>query len=417
MQSLDQTTILLILGSLFLIGLAADLIGRHTMLPRVTLLLLGGLALGPAGGDVLPERFLELWFPALTNIALALIGFLLGQQLSVAMLKQRGQRVIVISLCKVFGAALTVFLVLAALGISPVVALLLAGIAPATAPAATYDVVHESHATGEFPALLLSVVALDDVWGLLLFTIILALVGALPGMYGEAPSVLAGIGGGAVEILGSVALGWGLGLPMAFLTGRLQYGEPMLVEAMAFVFVAAGLAAWFEFSPILTAMAMGSAVATLATHHSRPFHAIEGVEWPFMILFFVLAGASLEISAIGALGGAVGLYILCRCVGIYLGTRIGGHIAKVDAATERWLGIALFPQAGVAIGMALLVSQRYPELGDIILPIVLTSTIIFELVAPVTTRYALRVVRRGEAIGGAQKVTARVLFIAGSWTS
>lgn len=383
---MDETIILILLGFLFLIGLGADLIGRFTFLPRVTLLLLGGVAVGSAGFAILPDGFVESWFPALTNIALALIGFLLGQQMSVAALKRHGKSVVSIATCKVIGAWLAVGLGLMAVGVNPVVALLLAGIAPATAPTATYDVVHESGAAGEFPETLLSIVALDDVFGLLAFILVIACVGAFNGDV----SVSSVFAAGLYEIGGSLGLGLALGVPMAFLTGRIHRGEPMLAEAMGFVLLGAGIAGWLGLSPILTTMAMGSVVASLATHHERPFHAIEGVEWPFLILFFVLAGASLEIESLTLVGGLTALYVLFRGVGTYVGTRIGARLGGTDLTTRRWLGLALMPQAGVALGMALLASQRFPAAAPIVLPVVLASTVILEIVAPIITRRALR---------------------------
>ena len=385
-EPLSQFPIPVTLGIMFLIGLAADLIGRFTFLPRVTLLLLGGLAIGPSGFSLLPQSFLQDWFPALTNIALALIGFLLGNEISFVALKRRGTRVVGISICKVIGAWLAVGFVLIATGTNPLVALLLAGIAPATAPAATYDVVHESGATGEFPETLLSIVAIDDVWGLILFIVMMAFVGTLVGDVPVGNSIATGL----TEIGGGIALGFALGIPMAYLTGRIRQGEPTLAEGMGFVLLGTGAAEWIGISPILTAMTMGAAVASLAKHHERPFHAIEGIEWPFMILFFVLAGASLEVEALRFAGGITIIYILSRCIRIYAGVRIGSRLMGASPDIRKWLGAALFPQAGVAIGMALLASQRYPEFGSLVLPVVLTSTIFFEIFAPLITRKALR---------------------------
>ncbi len=385
-EFLSQSPIAVILGIIFLIELAADLIGSLTVLPRVTLLLVGGLAIGPTGFSLLPEIFLQEWFPALTNIALALIGFLLGHQVSFAALRKRGARIVGISICKVFGAWLAVGLGLLATGTNPIVVMLLAGIAPATAPAATYDVVHESGASGEFPETILSIVAIDDVWGLFLFVLMMAFAGTLSG---DAP-VNSAIMTGFTEIGGGIALGLVLGVPMAYLTGRIRRGEPTLAEGMGFVLLGAGAAEWIDISPILTAMTMGAVVASLAKHHERPFHAIEGIEWPFMILFFVLAGASLEIEALRFAGGITIVYILSRCIGIYAGASFGSRLVGAGPHLRKWLGAALFPQAGVAIGMALLASQRFPEVASLVLPVVLTSTIFFELFAPIITRKALR---------------------------
>jgi Kef-type K+ transport system membrane component KefB len=376
----------LILGLLFLIGFIADIVGRSTFLPRVTLLMLGGLAVGPAGLSLIPNSFVEGWFPELTTIALALIGFLLGHHLSIAALRKRGSFVIVISLCKVFGATFAVAVMLMLAGLDPVMALLLAGIAPATDPAATYDLVHEGDSSGEFVDTLLSIVAVDDVWGLLMFMLMVAVAGIISG---EA-TIGAGILSSLVDVGGSVVLGAALGAPMAYLTGRVRRGEPMLAEALGFVLLGAGIAEWFDLLPILTAMVMGIMVASLASHHDRPFHAIEGIEWPFMVLFFVLAGASLEVDTLLLAGGVTVVYMLARFGGIYMGTRLGSRLVGASPALRKWLGLALLPQAGVAIGMALLAAQRFPDTASVVLTAAVASTVILETVGPVFTRLAIR---------------------------
>ena len=376
----------LILGLLFLIGFIADIVGRSTFLPRVTLLMLGGLAVGPAGFSIVPDSFVNQWFPELTNIALALIGFLLGNQLSVPALRKRGTKVIGISLCKVFGASLFVATTLLLFGVDPVIALLLAGVAPATDPAATYDLVHESGTSGEFVDTLLSIVAVDDVWGLLIFMVMLATAGIVAGDAALATGILSSL----ADIGSSILLGVALGAPMAYLTGRIRHGEPMLAEALGFVLLGAGIADWFDLLPILTAMVMGIAVASLATHHERPFHVIAGVEWPFMVLFFVLAGASLELDKLQLAGTLTVIYIAARFIGIYLGARLGSRVVGAHAALRRWLGIALMPQAGVAIGMALLATQRFPDTASVVLTVAVASTVILETVGPVFTRLAIR---------------------------
>jgi len=181
-----------------------------------------------------------------------------------------------------------------------------------------------------------------------------------------------------------------LGAPMAYLTGRIRRGEPMLAEALGFVLLGAGIAEWFDLLPILTAIVMGIMVASLASHHDRPFHAIEGIEWPFMVLFFVLAGASLEVDALLLAGSVTVLYLLARFGGIYIGTRSGSRFAHAPDAIRKWLGLALLPQAGVAIGMALLAVQRFPETAPVLLTVIVASTVILETIGPVFTRLALR---------------------------
>ncbi|MDT8321749.1 MAG: cation:proton antiporter, partial [Xanthomonadales bacterium] len=352
--------IMITFGGLFLIGLLADLAGRHSPLPRVTLLLVAGFAIGPSMLDWLPA-FTAQWFPVLTNIALALIGFLLGENLTRERFNELGRAVLAMSLGEVVTTALLIFVALLLLGFPVEVALLLAGIAPATAPAATVDVVHEYEASGQFTDVLLGIVAIDDAWGLLLFSVLLAAAQAFSGDSGTVDVLTSG----AWELGGALLLGIALGMPMAYLTGRIRPGEPTQAEALGLVLLSAGLAEWLGVSYILSAMVLGATVANLASHHERPFHEIEGIEWPLLILFFLLAGASLQLDALLEAGALAGAYIALRTAGRLLGTRLGGWLTGTDVTVRRWIGLALLPQAGVAIGMALLASQRFPEIRDV----------------------------------------------------
>ena len=182
---------------------------------------------------------------------------------------------------------------------------------------------------------------------------------------------------------------------MAYLTGRIQQGEPTLVEALGVVFLCGGIAIWLKVSFLLASMVLGIVVTNLARHHTRPFHAIENIEWPFLILFFVLAGASLHIKSLSQIGLVGSAYIILRIIGRFLGAWGGGAISHAEPLLRRWMGMALMPQAGIALGMALVVTQRFPHLGKIILPVVIGATVIFEVIGPVLTRIAL--VRVGEA--------------------
>jgi Kef-type K+ transport system membrane component KefB len=377
------------LGALFIVGLATDLLGRRTRLPRVTLLLVFGLLFGPFAFDLLPDLG-QTWRPVVTDMALVMVGFLLGEKLTLSALRENGMLVLWISLSVVVATVVVMLAGLLLLGVPVEVALLLAGLATATDPAATADVIHEARADGSFTRTLLAIVAVDDAWGLIVFSVMLAAVGMLTGHGTGVEALLSG----AWEIGGAVVIGVGLGIPMAYVTGRIEPGEPTLVEALGGVLLCGGLAVWLEVSFLLASMTLGVVVANLAHHHTRPFHAIEDIEWPFMILFFVLAGASLDLGALGGVGLVLGAYVALRILGRLLGIWAGAAVADADRRVRRWMGMALMPQAGVALGMALLAARRLPGTAEVILPVAIGATIFFEVVGPIMTRQAL--VRAGE---------------------
>lgn len=385
----DTAKTFITLGVLLLLGLITDAIGRRTRLPRVTLLLVFGFLIGPTGiGFLNPDD--AKWFSLVTAIALVMIGFLLGEKLAFSSLRQHGKFVLWLSAAEVVATALMVLVGLLLTGVRMDIALLLAGIATATDPAATTDVVHETRADGAFTSTLLGIVAVDDAWGLIVFSLMLTAVQALSGQGDIVTPLLTG----AWELGGALLLGICLGIPMAFLTGRVRPGEPTLVEALGLVFLCGGIAIWLKVSFLLASMVLGCVVANLARHHARPFHAIEGIDWPFMILFFILAGASLEAKAVYQVGLLGAAYIIFRVLGRLLGAWAGGVISHADPLLGRWMGMALMPQAGVALGMALMATHHRPDLGEVIMPVVIGSTVLFEVIGPVLTRVGL--VRAGE---------------------
>ena len=386
---MSEAIILITFGALLLLGFATHALGQKTRLPRVSLLLAFGVLVGPVGFGLLPNLS-DVWFTTITNLTLVMVGFLLGESFRFSSLSQYGRNILWISLTVVAGTAAVVFLGLVALGVPIVVALLLAGIALATDPAATTDVVRETRSDGPFSRTLLGIVAIDDAWGLIIFSFTLT---AAQSVAGTAPGA-APLAHAAREIGLAILVGVGLGIPMAYLTGRVRPGEPTIAEALGMVLLCGGLALWLEASFLLAAMIMGATVANLASHHERPFHAIEGIEWPFLIIFFVLAGASLEIRSLADIG-VVGIgYVGFRFAGRLLGGWLGCLTNRADSAKMGFMGLALMPQAGVALGMSLVAVQRIPETKEIILPVVIAATVLFEIVGPILTRFSL--VRTGE---------------------
>ncbi len=376
---------LLALGGIFLVGLLLSTVAHRTFLPRATLLLLFGAVIGEDLLNLVPRLLVDR-FGLIAEITLLMVGFLLGGKLTKSSLRGHTGTSFSISICAAILPALLVCLGMIAMGVATEIALLLGCFAAATAPAAILDVVQESKIKNRFSKLLLLIVVLDDVWALLLFGVGMAIVTSLNGIAGEAGF----IGLVAWELGGAVLLGIVIGLPAAYMTGRIKKGKPMLSEALGIVFLCGGIALWMNVSFLISAIVMGAVIANLARHHTRPFHAIEGIESLFMIIFFVLAGASLEIGALATIGVTGGIYILCRALGKYLGAWIGGYLSKSGQDNQLWMGVALLPQAGVAIGMALVASSRFPEYRQIMLPIVIASTVVFEIIGPVFTRLAIK---------------------------
>jgi len=376
---------LLIIGILLLTGYAAHAVGKRTHVPRVTLLLLLGLISGPCLLDLIPKS-IEEWFPFIAQMALAMVGFLLGESFYGKNLKSTGRVVLGISIAQTLVVAFLVFIILFISGAGIAISLMLAGIAPATAPAATIDLVQEREAKGPLTNTLLGVVALDDAWGIILFSVILIMVeGLINGATANMQFLYM-----SWEILGAGLLGVILGVPMAWLTGRIREGEPTLLEAAGFVFVCGGLALILNVSFLLSTMVLGAVVANRAKHHTKPFRDIKGISEPFLAIFFFLAGYEFELESFFAIGGVSIAYIFARSIGKVFGGLVGGKIAKAPELITRSIGWCLIPQAGVAVGMALLVVERLPDLGIMILPIVIASTIIFEVIGPILTLWQLR---------------------------
>ena len=376
---------LLTVSGILLLGLLTSTVAKRTFLPRVTLLLLFGILIGEDGLAIIPTIFSDR-FELIADLTLLMVGFLLGGKLTQESLRDSKGTVFWIAISAALLTTLAVSLGLLWLGVSAQISIVLGCIASATAPAAVLDVVSESGKKDKFSELLLSIVAFDDVLALIIFGVGISLVKAKNGHGGDELFLLVA----GREIGGAVVLGISLGLPAAYLTGRVKEGQPILSEALGLVLLCGGLALWLGVSYLLAAMVMGAVIANLARHHEYPFHAIENVESPLMVIFFVLAGASLEIGALSELGIIGGVYILCRSIGKIIGARLGGKLSGADPGTKRWIGVALLPQAGVAIGMALVAANQFPEYRQVVLSIVISSTVFFEIIGPVFTRLAMQ---------------------------
>ncbi len=376
---------LIALGVLFLLGLLADEAGRRTRLPRVTLLLACGLAVGNAGLDLIPQSITAL-YPMVSVIALSMVAFLLGGELSFKTMRKYGAAIVLISLSVVIVTLAVVALGLWTVGVPLATALVLGAVATATDPASTYDVLRENGIDSSFTRTLKGIVAIDDAWGLIAFSLVMVVVLALTGNGDENGILLTAL----YEIFGSIALGTLIGVPAAFLTGRLSGGEPLRIEALGLVFLTAGLSIWLDLSYLISGMTSGAIIVNMARHHTKAFHQIEHIQWPFMIIFFILAGATLDLKTLLAIGPIGGAYILFRVISRLMGGWIGGAIARVPSYQRPWFGPAMLPQAGVAIGIALLAAEHLPDQGRFIMALTIGATVVFELVGPLVTSMAVK---------------------------
>ena len=382
-----------------MLGVVTEIVGRHTRLPRVTLLIVLGVVAGPVGLGVISQET-ERWYPLVANMALSMIGFLLGGKLTRKVMAEHGRELIWLSLVQVVVTLAVVTAGLWLIGVPLSLALLLGAIATATDPAATNEVIREYRASGPFTNVLRGVVAIDDAWGLIVFSLVLVAVQMINGDGYSSELLLHGFW----ELGGAVLIGLALGIPMAYLTGRIRAGEPTLVEALGMVFLCAGVSLWAQVSYLLAAVVMGVTVANFAYHHSRPFHAIEDIEWPFLVIFFVLSGASLSLGALMQVGWLGVSYLLFRILGRILGGLIAAVPGWSNSAICRWSGAAMLPQAGVAMAMVFLALQVVPEYGEVLLPVVIASTIVFEILGPIVTRFVL--FHMGEAEGNERPAEA-----------
>ncbi len=381
----ELAPVFLMIGGIFGLGLLADSIARRTALPRVSLLLLAGVLLGGAGLDLLPRPG-EALQNFLSTTALTMVAFLLGSSLSFETLRSRGRAILALSLAVVAVTLALVALGLWAMGLPLGLALLLAAIATATDPAAVQDVIAQSRRDTRFTRTLAGIVAIDDAWGLIAFSLVVLVVQQMSGI-ASGDEIAKHL---AWEILGSALLGVAVGLPGAWLTGRIEDGEPLLIEGLALVFLLSGAAMALELSYLIAGMTAGMVLVNSARHHDRAFHEIEHARWPFLVLFFVLAGAALDVAALAALGlvGAafIGLRVAARIMGGWLGAALGG----TPGAERPLYGVALLPQAGVAVGTALIAAQEFPQWGETIMALTIGATVVFELLGPPAALWAIR---------------------------
>jgi len=379
------------LGALLVLGLLAQVIGQRTKIPRVTMLILLGMLMGKLGLDFIPAGT-DASLDYVTKTALTMIGFLLGGKLNQDSLKEHGKSALIFSLLVTIGTFLVVFTGLKLIGLSSALAAVFACISLATDPIATLDVLNNSAGRSRLKFVLPGIVALDDVFGLLLFAVVMALL-TLTNGHGSGLEL---VFDASVELFGSMFLGVVLGFPMATLSGRIKEGEPTLIEALGMVMLCGGISLLFDLSYLLAGISMGLTVSVFASHHKFYFHEIEHIEMPFLMLFLILLGASFEPGD-WAVMSLIGLsYIILRIIGRIVGAQFYSRTRLLDFRERTYLGLSLLPQAGVALGIAVYAQREFPEIAQQVVAITIGATIFFELLGPVLTGWSLARTDRAE---------------------
>ncbi|MEJ2587534.1 MAG: cation:proton antiporter [Deltaproteobacteria bacterium] len=386
-------------------------LGQLLRLPSVTGYILAGVILGPSVLNVVSEETVTGRLNHFTQIALMLIAFGIGEHLELSRLKRSIKSVGLIGIGETSGAflfvALGTFFVAQASGVGEtgwghqdyaVLAVLFGAVSVATAPAATLHVMRELKAAGPLTTTLMAVVAVDDGLAIMFFGIAMSaarqMVGAGFGSFGLA--VLSSI----VEIVSSLMMGFVTGLILDFFVHRLRRRGEVLTIGLALLLLCGEAARLLHFSPLLAGMAVGFTIVNRDRRDVRLFRVINRFEPPIYVLFFTLAGAHLNLSAL-IIAGWVGLvYFMLRAAGKLAGCSLGGWLAKAPAVVARYLGLALIPQAGVAIGLIFLIrgDAALGGYASVIIPVVLGSVVLSEITGPVCARVAVE--RAGEAAVG-----------------
>ena len=374
------------LGLMIFVGMALGRLVKKIKLPNVTGYLLAGLLLGPSILGLLSEEFLS-GITVISDAALGFIAFSIGNEFKISYFKRVGATPIIIACLESFFAVAFVTVALMLAGCSTTFSLVLGSIAAATAPAATIMVIKQYKAKGPVTETLLSVVAIDDATALIMYSISIAAATALSGGNATVKDLVLKP---VIEIGGALVVGAILGFLFLLPMKAFKKDGNRLSLIIAFIFVGLGLSQLCGFSSLLLCMAMGAVVANFSPDVNQIMKLSDRITPPIFMLFFVASGADLKLSVLPAVGLVGVIYIVVRVVGKMFGASLGAIVCKAGKNIRKYLGPALVPQAGVAIGLSLAASSVVPEHASEIRTVILCGTLIYELVGPVIAKTCLK---------------------------
>ena len=415
---MDSKEILIILSIALFAGLLLSRLAKKLQLPAVTAYLIAGVLIGPfclgALGNLLNLSWLGFVslekaesFSIISDVALGFIAFSIGNEFRLNDLKKIGKQATIIGILQAVITTLVVdgaliglhFLIPHTLPLPA--AIILGAIASATAPAATLMVVKQYKAKGPVTSTLLPVVALDDAVGLVLFAISFGVAKAI--IAGQV-SIISILLEPVLEVVLSLGLGILMGLLFTYIERFFHSRSKRLAVSVAFVFVTAAISMFkfnigpvhIGFSSLLSCMMLGTIFCNICDFSAELMDRLDRWTAPIYVLFFVLSGAELNLSVFtDYMVIIIGLvYIAFRCLGKYFGARWSADLSHADPNVKKYLGITLFPQAGVALGMAIKVMEQFKDeqtaqIGTIVANIVLFSVLVYEIVGPFLTKLSL----------------------------
>ncbi len=390
----DPTAITVISVSFMLFfGFLMTRVTKVFKLPNVTAYIVSGIIMGPFVLNLIPQKTIE-GMSFIGDIALSFIAFGTGEYFKVDILKKNGQKVLIITIMEALASSIVVFIVTYCfLKLEFGFSLILSALASATAPASTLMTIRQTGAKGDFVDTLLGVVALDDVVGLIAFSI--------------AVSISSSITLGVLDIralsiplisnLMVLIVGGSLGFLLKFLLKK-RSTDNRLIVTVAILFGFCGICTIVGVSPLLGCMSMGM-VYINATGDERLFKQLSYFSPPILLLFFVRSGLNFDIGSLfsGMKGfgnmplSIIGLvYFFTRIIGKYSGAYLGSLVTHKSGSVRNYLGLALIPQAGVAIGLAAMGAKVLGgEEGRALETIILSSSVLYELIGPVSAKLSL----------------------------
>ncbi len=379
---------LLSAGLILLLGFIGARLLKYVRLPSVTAFLIVGIVIGPHVLNlVTKEIFAGSHF--FTNLVLGIIAFSLGENFRLDKIREGMKQVLWISVIAALSAwvlvsaALVIYSILIKIPLYP--AIVLGAAASATAPAATVLVIREYRASGFLTELLLKVVAIDDAWCLIFAAMAIALGNAMRAEVFQISIIFAGLG----EIFGALIVGALLGYVTSFISRFITTRDELVIVILGLILSNVGLSIALKLSVLLSSMMMGLMVINLARENYKFFEELRSVDTPLYLIFFILSGAHLDFGILYNMGVVGVLYVIFRIIGKIYGAKIGAKISNAPKITGDWLGLALTPQAGVALGIGLVAKSAFPDFGNFIFTIIAATTVIFELVGPLLTKYSL----------------------------